>query len=206
MTLLTRAFGRGIDFLMPDENQVVVIQTFLSSLKSEETQIKGRTARQGKKGKYRLYLCFEHLTQKMHFEDDDWEVFESGSGQDVRELLNKRQISKSNKKVGGMFERRKQAAHLELETAAWEKLLFDPHGSPEKKLAKLAEFSAGAGMDQTHYTLLLDMSYSMTGRPFAELCTAYSRFKADLLNSAAKTSTRVSVVFFSSKYEVQSLE
>merc|ERR1712018_322735 len=42
LTLLTRAFGRGIDFEMPQGHQVVVVQTFVSSLVSEETQIMGR--------------------------------------------------------------------------------------------------------------------------------------------------------------------
>ena len=52
ITLLTRIFGRGTDFICYDESVVTnggthVIQTFLSEETSEEVQIKGRTARQG---------------------------------------------------------------------------------------------------------------------------------------------------------------
>ncbi len=52
VTLLTKLFGRGIDFVVRDKNMnanrgIHVLQTFLSEELSEETQIKGRTARYG---------------------------------------------------------------------------------------------------------------------------------------------------------------
>jgi hypothetical protein len=61
VTLLTKAFGRGIDFFCKDQEVVdnkgvVVLQTFLSDNLSEEIQIKGRTARQGQSGSYRMIL------------------------------------------------------------------------------------------------------------------------------------------------------
>jgi hypothetical protein len=61
VVLLTREFGRGTDFVCYDQELdrnggVHVIQTFVSDLKSEETQIKGRTARQGKRGSYMMIL------------------------------------------------------------------------------------------------------------------------------------------------------
>eukprot|EP00438_Fugacium_kawagutii_P034187 Skav233185 [mRNA] locus=scaffold24:234748:235503:- [translate_table: standard] len=142
LTLLTREYGRGIDFPMPEENEVVVIQTFLSSLKSEQRHIMGRTARQGKKGKYHMCLCFEHLMQKMDFDEyAHWPVFEAGSGYQIKRLLEEKQMTKSNKKLDGIFFRRNPPRHREAETAAWEKLLFHPHGSSNQKLGKLAEFS-----------------------------------------------------------------
>lgn len=50
ITLATRPFGRGTDFVCRDEQVLMnggvhVIQTFLSELKSEFIQIQGRTAR-----------------------------------------------------------------------------------------------------------------------------------------------------------------
>ncbi len=50
ITLATRKFGRGTDFICRDTNVeanggVHVIQTFFSEELSEEVQIKGRTAR-----------------------------------------------------------------------------------------------------------------------------------------------------------------
>jgi hypothetical protein len=66
VTLLTREFGRGIDFVPFDEKLirsggVHVLQTFVSLEISEEVQIKGRTARQGKPGSFSMVLCEEEL-------------------------------------------------------------------------------------------------------------------------------------------------
>ena len=65
-TLSTAVFGRGTDFVCLDEKLlkqggVHVIQTFLSTDKSEELQTRGRTARQGKAGSYRLVLLEDGL-------------------------------------------------------------------------------------------------------------------------------------------------
>ena len=62
VNLITKAFGRGTDFVCRDETVqdnggIHVIQTFLSEHLSEEHQIKGRTARQGDKGKYICVYC-----------------------------------------------------------------------------------------------------------------------------------------------------
>merc|ERR1711988_1548606 len=61
ITLTTKYFGRGTDFVSWDEelNQkggVHVLQTFLSTTESEEVQIKGRSARQGQNGSYGMIL------------------------------------------------------------------------------------------------------------------------------------------------------
>ena len=66
ITLLSRDFGRGTDFVCYDEDLNVsggihVIQTFVSLEVSEETQIKGRTARQGNFGSYSLILLDSEL-------------------------------------------------------------------------------------------------------------------------------------------------
>lgn len=59
ITLLIRDFGRGTDFKcfdtrMLDAGGTHVIQAFYSPDVAEEVQIRGRTARQGAKGSYRL--------------------------------------------------------------------------------------------------------------------------------------------------------
>jgi hypothetical protein len=59
--LLTREFGRGNDFVCYDKELngnggVHVIQTFVSEIKAEEAQIKGRTARQGSPGSFCMIL------------------------------------------------------------------------------------------------------------------------------------------------------
>jgi len=66
ITLLTRVFGRGTDFISNDEtviNQggIHIIQTFFSEHLSEEIQIQGRTARQGQTGTYELILNEDDL-------------------------------------------------------------------------------------------------------------------------------------------------
>ena len=66
VTLLVRTFGRGCDFVCRDvvvasNGGPHVIQTFLSEAISEETQIKGRTARQGDQGSYSMVLLDDAL-------------------------------------------------------------------------------------------------------------------------------------------------
>mmetsp|Transcript_52892 Transcript_52892/g.115656 ORF Transcript_52892/g.115656 Transcript_52892/m.115656 type:complete len:162 (+) Transcript_52892:164-649(+) len=58
--------GRGMDFMCHDDGLleaggVHIIHTFFCVDKSEEVQIQGRTARQGKKGSYCMLLCDEDL-------------------------------------------------------------------------------------------------------------------------------------------------
>ncbi|CAL6025624.1 Helicase-related_protein [Hexamita inflata] len=66
VTLISREFGRGTDFVCYDSiidgyGGVHVIQTFFSDELSEEKQIKGRTARQGKFGSYSMIIIDSEL-------------------------------------------------------------------------------------------------------------------------------------------------
>jgi len=75
VTLITRALGRGTDFLCEtptvlENGGVHVLQTHWSIDKSEEIQIKGRTARQGQPGSYSVVLCQKHL-ERLGFEPED---------------------------------------------------------------------------------------------------------------------------------------
>ncbi|CAF3896065.1 unnamed protein product [Rotaria sp. Silwood1] len=67
VTLLTREFGRGVDFQteakVNEKGGTHVIQTFFSEDIKEEIQIKGRTARKDESGSYQLILCLEHLQE-----------------------------------------------------------------------------------------------------------------------------------------------
>jgi len=197
VTLLTRAYGRGIDFQMPDDHEVVVVQTFLSSLVSEQTQIKGRTARQGKPGQYRLVLCAEHLEAKMGFEHVEVQTLKSGNGEQIKRLLSAKQWAKTRSKVASMRQRKEKASSLERETGAWEGLLFDPDKSADIKLAKLAEWNGNAVFSEVHYTVLLDRSSSMSGGKWGQLTVAFGRFRQELLRDpVAAAVTSVSVVLF----------
>ncbi|CAF4591086.1 unnamed protein product [Rotaria sp. Silwood2] len=66
VTLLTRTFGRGTDFICRNQDLLAkgcvhVLQTFLSEELSEEYQIMGRGARQGDCGFYRMVLLSKDL-------------------------------------------------------------------------------------------------------------------------------------------------
>jgi hypothetical protein len=74
ITLLSREFGRGTDFVcydstVSDNGGLHVIQTFVSEHVSEETQIKGRTARQGDQGSYSMVLLKSDLDKFMSMEE-----------------------------------------------------------------------------------------------------------------------------------------
>ncbi|CAF4529650.1 unnamed protein product [Rotaria sp. Silwood2] len=78
ITLFTRTYGRGTDFVCHDQTVAAnggthVIQTFLSEEFSEEKQIKGRTARQSDQGSYSMILLDRDLEkfhkEKVHIED-----------------------------------------------------------------------------------------------------------------------------------------
>ncbi|CAF4032068.1 unnamed protein product, partial [Rotaria sordida] len=66
VTLLTRTFGRGTDFICRNQQLLAnggihVLQTFFSEELSEEYQIMGRGARQGDHGSYRMILLDKDL-------------------------------------------------------------------------------------------------------------------------------------------------
>ena len=66
VTLLTRTFGRGTDFICRNQQLLLnggvhVLQTFFSEELSEEYQIMGRGARQGDHGSYRMILLNKDL-------------------------------------------------------------------------------------------------------------------------------------------------
>jgi hypothetical protein len=73
VTLFPRVFGRGLDFISRDTavdaaGGVHVIQTFFSEFQSEEIQIRGRTARQSKRGTYKMILLSTDLEDLLDLE------------------------------------------------------------------------------------------------------------------------------------------
>jgi hypothetical protein len=65
-TLFTKFHGRGTDFKVREDSVdaaggMHVLQTFLSEEKAEEIQIRGRSARQDKRGTYKLVLLAQDL-------------------------------------------------------------------------------------------------------------------------------------------------
>lgn len=85
ITLLTKRFGRGSDFICRDtamrEKGVHVIQTFFSEHESEEVQIKGRTWRQDDNGSYSMVLFLDDLSKfgiTHYSEIDQFSAFQFG--------------------------------------------------------------------------------------------------------------------------------
>lgn len=98
-TFFTRAFGRGIDFHAPSSQQVVVLQTFLSSFSSEQTQIKGRAARHGKPGRYHMVLCAKHLEAKFGITPEEIATLKHADGEQLRIFLEEKQKEKMGSKA-----------------------------------------------------------------------------------------------------------
>ncbi|CAB0006957.1 unnamed protein product [Nesidiocoris tenuis] len=75
LTLVSRGIGRGTDFkssLAVERNGGIhVVQSFFSTDRKEETQIKGRTARKDNKGSYELILCRKHLMDARLLDEND---------------------------------------------------------------------------------------------------------------------------------------
>ena len=66
ITLATRVFGRGVDFIVDDEHMVTcgglhVLLTFFPRDVQEEVQIMGRSGRQGEKGSFSMVMNSLHL-------------------------------------------------------------------------------------------------------------------------------------------------
>ena len=69
ITLLSKEFGRGTDFVCYDDDLneaggVHVLTTFLPDERAMEAQLKGRTARQGKRGSFSMVLYCNDLESK----------------------------------------------------------------------------------------------------------------------------------------------
>jgi len=91
ITLLSRTFGRGTDFVCRDQivganGGVHVIQVFLSEELSEETQIQGRTARQGDHGSYSMILLDQSLEKFTNLD----ELKEAQKKEGVYDFLNEK--------------------------------------------------------------------------------------------------------------------
>ena len=107
ITLLTSSFGRGTDFLIYDQKLksnggLHVIQTFFSESLSEETQIKGRTARQGQSGSYMMILLDEDLEKILgpSYRDD---IEKMRNENNFYDILNAKRLKQYENKSNDLF-------------------------------------------------------------------------------------------------------
>ena len=104
ITLLTRAFGRGTDFICSNQQVlsyggIAVLQTFFSEELSDEYQIMGRGARQGDPGSYKMILLDEDLEWVL---GSNWaKLIDNNRGSKLYETLNTKRNEIYEGKCGG---------------------------------------------------------------------------------------------------------
>ena len=177
IVLLTREFGRGTDFICYDKELdkaggVHVIQTFVSDLKSEETQIMGRTARQGKRGSYMMILKEKELEPYGLNEKEIRDMRDTGKLYSTltkhRNAFFNRIFPESIKGVHGIKEEHKQALGFLEELSRATDLKVSPD-SKDIAQGKIREFllEQNKGFDMTSTSsktiCLMDATGSMAG-------------------------------------------
>uniref|UniRef100_A0A7S0M5L2 SecA family profile domain-containing protein n=1 Tax=Cryptomonas curvata TaxID=233186 RepID=A0A7S0M5L2_9CRYP len=191
VTLLTRKFGRGLDFKPNKESNavggVLVIQTFFSSAESEQIQIMGRTARQGEKGSYRLIMSSEHLKDKFGFEYSD-----DAASLSLKSALDSVRAQTMKEKFDSRSKKKLEADAADRKSWAFAKELYGS-GSAADKLVLLNSLQSSA--KSMTFILMLDVSGSM-GPHYPTLLAAFNTFVATLINHGHGADTLLTVIFF----------
>ncbi|KAH3757167.1 helicase carboxy-terminal domain protein [Pelomyxa schiedti] len=215
VTLLPRSFGRGIDFKSYKEvdtkGGVLVIQTFLSASISEEIQIRGRTARQGHQGNYKLFLCSESLREDWSFTDT--EISAMINGGDYASLRS-RQQSEYNKSLAVLMQEVEEAEILHSNTDEFVKALFSfdggeaPKRDLQNRIMQLARLGSNIANPPPRFVVMcLDESGSMCGKRWLQLLEAVAAFAKDRINQCSQLRTPcsdiISVVGYSNSASVR---
>jgi len=210
VTLATAAFGRGCDFVcydvrLEESGGMHVLQTFVSMDISEEEQIKGRTARQGKQGSYGMILSAEDLQQDFSMSNDEIITLALKGDKDVekyceiRRLCSEKIADKFRKMDADLAKVKKQHddTHQYLDyllagrkTRAGKAFKVVYEGFMEK--AKLVVKPCGP----CHYILCMDDSGSMEGAPFALATQAAKNFVASASKLNRGNGSAVSLIIF----------
>lgn len=138
VTICSSAFGRGTDFFSKDDELeenggVHVVQAFFSADRSEEIQVQGRTARQGKQGSYKLILLDEDLTEDFKIQRG---VTENWPKNERYERLCDARNQSLTKKYAAMEERLSVATKADKATHAYFDALLKSDVSLARKLFK----------------------------------------------------------------------
>jgi len=195
ITLCTRPFGRGVDFIVLDpktskEGGVHVIQTFVAACEAEQIQIRGRAARQGDPGSHEFILSHPYLKKYLGtiegqpkntgFEDYtiDNELTRTEKENKIirlRDVLYKNSVKELEKKRAIAL-----AAH-DATKLFYKKLLgFD--GTQQQRdeiINALMELNKGtitSAASKYHLFFCLDESGSMSGGPWKDLLGAVTAF------------------------------
>ena len=163
VTLLTRVFGRGTDFICSNQQVlsnggIAVVQTFFSEELSDEYQIMGRGARQGDPGSYKMILLDEDLEWVL---GSNWaQIISDNIGTKLYETLNRKRNEKYEGKCGGKKMSIDQCRKYHESSKELMKALTT--GNIDVVKARLAEYNQGSKEDISSRTvLLMDATGSM---------------------------------------------
>jgi len=207
VTYFPRVFGRGLDFQcldkeVEDNGGVLVIQTFFSLSKSEEKQIQGRTARQGKSGSYKLLLCAEVVAGKLGLTLE--ELKKAAASNTLYSTLNSVREYLSSKQSGKRKEDIKKASELDKVSYETIDILQNGKGVSGSQSATIGRNlkTLNSPRNAFHFVFCLDSSGSMhvddaNGvTPWKQLMKAYNDFMQNLCGM--RSGDWVTVILFSS--------
>ena len=192
-TLSSKAFGRGTDFVCRDQQVidaggVVVIQTFFSTNPSESIQIKGRTARQGAKGIFRVVLLETDLLT--FFSDEQTLKNEVQS----RALFDKLEMNRDKNyeiNVSELKDKVIDATEINGISIQLRSMLLSNNTDKSlvwDYLAKVNFSFYSRAMETSYYIVMcLDYSSSMSGEPWKHLLQAVDAFAADRMLKCEQT-------------------
>jgi len=215
VTLFPKVFGRGLDFVCLDKKVngnggVYVLQTFLSEEKSEETQIMGRTCRQGDRGSYKMILCLDDLLRWNELKGEEKDAAtpfikdselkdiqaNKGSAAVYNYLDEKRNLWFSQKSQ----ERSKVVASAKCnhdKSTKFQKDLCDASPKAKENCFKFLNSLNFMSKSGYHICLCLDKSGSMSGQRWIDLSAAKTAF----LDSCPPT-VAVSILTFNSQAQI----
>ncbi|EOD26333.1 hypothetical protein EMIHUDRAFT_205325 [Emiliania huxleyi CCMP1516] len=167
VTLATRSFGRGIDFVVDDEHMLTVgglhvLLTFFPRDVQEEVQIMGRGARQGQKGSFSLMLRSDQLEDLAggKASADDIKAWLSDST--LYEKMSEIRSAQAAADMKERLEKAEDAKKQHEEAAAALNAFSSSGGRDSSQLSKLLRKYNHVGGSTTSRTLMLiDVTYSM---------------------------------------------
>ena len=223
VTLSTKVFGRGTDFISRDaqlneRGGTHIVQTFLSDMLTEEIQIQGRTSRQGQKGSYSLVLMMEDALVEgrdtgkgkqmvprndtlAYFDIKLSEMNDQSRADRYRYLCQKRTEKRATESIQ-IEENLVVASARDITTRAYFDALLAKQMVQSSALFEeiYLAFKGAAGSQQVglHVIFMLDESGSMNGGPFDELRGAYNAFVAQRLQHGGDGEDVLTVINFAS--------
>ena len=210
ITFATAVFGRGSDFECHDEKLqkkggLHVLQTFVSLDISEEVQIQGRTARQGKAGTYSLLLKSEEIEEELGLQPS---VLKSQSPDVKYKMIREACKPKQSSKFDGMKKELEEATEMDKLTRAYfaDVLANDAvaaKASFKEMYMRCIRKTLSGHQHSFHYIICLDESGSMgynvgrTGKTKLQFASeAVLEFVEKAKEQNAGTSSAVSLVMF----------